>query len=126
MLDELKKKKMLERLNAGYNTTMTSAEDESKQAKQGYLKSIKSQGADLDTMKMLMGPKEVDSSLGGKMADKPVYEELKKVPLIQQMEMMRDNNDKYNQSAQEYQKEETDEEKKRRMLENMFGRKGNA
>lgn len=121
MLDQLKKKKMLEKLSPSQRFTDKDTPEQSTQAKKDYLKNIKSQGADLETMKMLMGNKQAPS-----MADKPVYEELKKVPLVKQMEMMRDNTDKYNQSAKESQKVETEEERKRRMLENMFGSKGNV
>jgi len=121
MLDELKKKKMLAKLNPTAKSVAGSVIEDSTKAKREYLKSVKSQGGDLETMKMLMGPKQKAS-----MSDKPVYEELKKVPLGQQLELMRDNTDKYNDMAKESQKMETDEEKKRRMLENMFGRKGNT
>lgn len=121
MLDELKKKKMLARLNQANNVAQKDVPEESTEAKKGYLRSIKGQGADLETMKMLMGPKQKPT-----MADKPVYEEMKKVPLSQQLEMMRDHTDEFNKSARESQQEESPEEKKRRMLENMFGRKGNA
>jgi hypothetical protein len=128
MLDNLRKKKMLSVLSRNKTSDKNQAEsaEGSIQSKKEYLDAMKSQGADKETTKMLMGKsfsaKNVD------MADKPIYDHMKKVPLVEQMQMMKDNTDSYNESAHESNKilNETEEEKRKRMLENLFGRKGNA
>lgn len=104
MVDLLKKQKMLEQL-----------------AKVEYMRKMQDQGADTETFKLL----NVKSRNPG-FGDISIYNELGKIPLVDQLQMAAENTEKYNDTAKESNKmlDESSEEERQRKLLNLFGRKG--
>jgi len=92
------------------------------QSRVDYLKSMKEQGADGDTLKMLD-----PSSKKQNLSDGPIYKEMSKVPLMDQLKMMNDNIEERNDSIKKTNdafESETEEDKRKRIIRNMFGTKG--
>jgi len=111
-LQELKKKKALEKLRPQTATDIAGKQFGS-ELRKGQVEKKKHAEVLGDVMRH-----EAKASL----VDKPMYEELNKIPPLEQLDMMRKSID--SQGAPEDFKEETEEERKRRMLENMFSAKG--
>lgn len=110
MLDNLRKKKML----AGLGKNDQKAE---------YIKTMRDQGADKEALTFLMKGGNKKNTFG----EDPIYEEVKKVPYKKQLEMSLEHMDELedrNEADPRMNDDESDEERKRRMLENLFLSKG--
>ena len=91
------------------------AMDDIVKSRKKYIDSMKAQGADSGTVNMLLPSKNVG------FGENVIYDEMSQVPLLDQLQMMRDYNPEVINKP-----EETEEESKRRSLRNMFGWKGLA
>jgi hypothetical protein len=132
MLDKLRKKKMLATLKSGPSRGPASEVDKSMLKEFGadsiisrrdYAKKMVSQGASITDLHQLMGKGLTPGNINA--ADKPVYDELKKIPLNDQIKMKNERSGASEEDLEgDIRDNETDEEKKRRMLENLFLSKG--
>jgi len=91
-------------------------------SRKGYSQAMKSQGADDETLEMLnANPKKAG------FGEDAIYNEMSKIPLSEQMDMMKVHNSERNDSIKESNEEydnESHDEKRKRMLRNMFGTQG--
>jgi hypothetical protein len=108
MLDNLRKKKMLAELKNKY------AKDFSEEAKsQGYKKPNR-----LTNQVM-----NADNGEKSPLSELPSYQALKSIPIKDQLKMMEDHSQEIKDDPS-HEIEESEDEKKRRMLENLFLSKG--
>lgn len=94
-----------------------------KDPKADYIQTMRDQGADNEALGFLMKGGNKKNTFG----EDPIYEEVKKVPYVDQLKASKqhmDDLEERNEGDSRMNDDETEEEKKRRMLENLFLSKG--